>query len=115
LNNKEWGQLMKGAMLRGLAASVVAGLLVVLIGCVSLPRGTTKVFHVGALVLHAKGAGLVTADTETTTYQIKCGRCGLETGKMVVDTPSVGHPYTRDWTCPKCRRTQSLVIEASGL
>ncbi len=101
--------------MKGMVALAGMGLLVLLNGCASIPEGTRGTLHVGALQLHGKGVGLVQADTEQTTFQVRCRGCGHESGELIVETPSVGRPYTLAWVCPKCRRQQSLVIEASGL
>ena len=98
-----------------MAMWVLVGLAVSLCGCVGLPRGTRETVQVGKLQLSIKGAGLVRADTEKTTFRIKCKRCGGEPGESTVDTPSVCNPYTLNWVCPQCRHPQPLIIEASGL
>jgi hypothetical protein len=84
-------------------------------GCYGIPQGTRESVSVGKLQLLIKGAGLVTADTEKTTFRIKCGHCGFEAGEMTMDTPSVGKPYILNWVCSKCRNKQTIIIEASGL
>ncbi|MEI6168877.1 MAG: hypothetical protein WCS52_16980 [bacterium] len=106
---------MKRRVRSVMAMGVLIGLAVSLCGCLGLPRGTRETVQVGKLQLSIKGAGLVKADTEKTTFRIKCGRCGNEPGDLTVDTPSVGNPYTLNWVCPQCRHPQPLIIEASGL
>jgi len=91
------------------------GLMVLLSGCVGIPEGTQKNAHIGQLQLQVKGAGLVKADTEKTSFRVKCKGCGSETGDIVIDTPSVGIPYMMNFVCPKCLHQQRIIIDASGL
>lgn len=106
---------MKRNLFSVMAVLVLTGLVISLTGCFGIPRGTSKITNVGKLQLLIKGAGIVKADTEKTTFRIKCGRCGFETEEITIDTPSVGKPYILNWVCPKCSNKQAITIEASGL
>ena len=100
---------------RPVTALVMVVLAMSLGGCYGIPDGTQKITHVGKLQLQIKGAGLVKADTEKTTYLVKCRGCGYEAEETSIDTPSVGSPYSLNWVCPRCRHKQTIMIEASGL
>lgn len=106
---------MKSIVFRVMSVCVLIGLALSLSGCIGIPKGTRDTMSVGRLQLLIKGAGIVHADTEKTTFRIKCGNCGFEAEEITVDTPSVGHPYVLNWTCPKCQHRQTVIIEASGL
>lgn len=106
---------MKRILSSVMVVLVLAGLVISLSGCFGIPNGTAKNANVGKLQLLIKGAGIVKADTEKTTFRIKCGRCGFETEEITIDTPSVGKPYILNWVCPKCQNKQAITIEASGL
>jgi len=107
--------MVKRTISRVMTVLVLAGLVFSLSGCYGIPKGTTEITHVGKLQLRAKGAGLVTADTEKTTFRIKCVRCGFEMEEITIDTPAVGNPYISNRVCPKCQHRQTMIIEASGL
>lgn len=106
---------MRKTVMRVGLALVLGVQVAALSGCYGIPQGTQGMANVGKLHLLIKGAGIVKADTEKTTFRIKCGRCGFETEEMTIDTPSVGKPYSLNWVCPKCQNKQTIILEASGL
>ncbi|MBN2144874.1 MAG: hypothetical protein JW774_09650 [Candidatus Aureabacteria bacterium] len=87
------------------------GLVLILSGYSFAPDGTVKEIKFGSKTLAAKGAGIVKADYDKTTFRIKCMTCGYENEKMFIDTPRAGNPYTLDWICPKYGDKQTIVIE----
>ena len=106
---------MKKILTGVLSILVMTGLVFALSGCFGIPKGTQESANVGKLHLLIKGAGIVKADTEKTTFRIRCHRCGFVTEEFTVDTTAVGKPYILNWVCPKCQNKQTIVIEATGL
>ena len=105
--------------LRNIAGSVMsvalaAGLVLAVSGCFGIPKGTMKDVKVGTVELTVTGAGIVKADAQKTVFKIKCGKCGYETGEMVIDTPVPGKPYILNWVCPRCGHKQKIVIQVAG-
>ena len=97
----------------GMALVVMSGTAVVLNGCGGVPKGTVAQMQTGNLQVTATGAGIVKADAQKITFQIKCGVCGFVTETVTVDTPTAGKPYTLDWVCPKCGHKQKIVISVT--
>ncbi|MBN2144877.1 MAG: hypothetical protein JW774_09665 [Candidatus Aureabacteria bacterium] len=87
------------------------GLVFILGGFSFAPDGTMKEVKLGSKTLVARGAGIVKADYNRTTFKIKCTTCGYENEVLVIDTPQAGNPYTLDWNCPKCGEKQTIQIE----
>jgi len=106
---------MKNVAERVLLALVVTGLVLTLSGCFSIPKGTAAAVKAGAVQLNAVGAGIVKADAQTTTFKIKCQRCGYEDKEITIPTPTPGKPYVLNWVCPRCGHKQNIVIEAVSL
>ena len=104
---------MNGKRITGILVSmlIVAGLAFTLCGCRGIPKGSVKEITVGTTTLQATGAGIIKADAQKTTFQIKCGFCGFEPAVMTIDTPVAGKPYTLDWVCPKCGHKQKIIIQ----
>ena len=92
---------------------MAGGLPLFLAGCFGIPKGTTKLFSAGTLRLQAKGAGLVRADPEKTTFKIKCARCGFEGNEVTIPTPTLGRPYSQEWVCPRCGHKQQIIISVT--
>jgi len=95
-------------------AGAAMAMLLALSGCGGIPKGTVKETTVGTVKLTAEGAGIVKADAQKTTFQIKCAVCGFEADPMTIDTPAAGKPYTLDWVCPKCGHKQKIVIQVAA-
>jgi ribosomal protein S27AE len=91
--------------------AAVAGFMFMLTGCGTVPKGAAAAVQITTGQLQATGAGIVSANPEFTTYRIKCGVCGYETGEIVIPTPQAGKPYTLNWVCPKCGHKQLIVIQ----
>jgi len=104
---------MNGKRMVGVFVSVLimAGLVFTLCGCRSIPKGSVKEITLGATTLQATGAGIIKADAQKTTFQIKCAFCGFEPEPITIDTPAAGKPYTLDWVCPHCGHKQKIVIQ----
>ena len=102
---------MRHTVTRMVCAVFVTGLIVALSGCFTIPKGTMSQVKVGSVELKAVGAGIVKADAQTTTFRIKCRRCGYEAKEMTIPTPVPGKPYILNWVCPRCGNKQQIVIE----
>ncbi|MFA6566807.1 MAG: hypothetical protein WCS96_01210 [Victivallales bacterium] len=89
-----------------------AGLMSALSGCYGIPKGTTGEAAVGQLQLKATSAGIVKADTQKTTYRIKCSLCSFENENKTILTPTVDNPYVLDWLCPNCGHRQIIMIQS---
>jgi len=92
-------------------AVMLVGIVGVLSGCYGIPKGTMKVVKTNGVQLQAEGAGIIKADDKTTTFRIKCGLCGFESGEITIPTPSAGNPYVLKWVCPKCGHRQTVTIQ----
>jgi hypothetical protein len=92
----------------------IVGLMSIMGGCAGIPKGTTEVISLGSAVsVHATGAGIIKADTEKTTFKIKCGLCGYESEEITINTPAAGKPYVLKWVCPKCGHKQTITIQVN--
>ena len=101
-----WTKLIR----TGLILAVISGSMAVWNGCGGIPKGTVAQLQVGTVQLIATGAGIITANAQKTTFQIKCESCGFEPVAITIDTPVAGKPYTLDWVCPQCGHQQKIVI-----
>ena len=89
----------------------LAGFMFVLGGCSTVPKGAARTAQITTGQLQATGAGIDKANENFTTFRIRCGVCGYETGEIVIPTPQAGKPYTLYWTCPHCGHKQTIVIK----
>jgi ribosomal protein S27E len=76
-----------------------------------VPKGATAAAQITTGQLQATGAGIISADTQTTTFRIKCAVCGFESDTITILTPQAGKPYVLNWTCPKCGHKQTITIK----
>ena len=97
-----------------LSALVAAGFALALSGCFGIPKGTTDEVAVGALTIRATGAGILKADAQKTTFQIRCRVCGYVEKEITIDTPASAKPYTMDWVCPDCGHKQQIVVQTTA-
>jgi ribosomal protein S27E len=94
-----------------LSFSVMAGFMFLLNGCSTVPAGASRSIHITTGQLQASGAGILTADTQTTTFRVKCKICGYESEPITIPTPQAGKPYILHWTCPSCGHKQTITIK----
>ena len=94
-----------------LSFSVLAGFMVLLNGCGTVPKGAARAVKITTGQLQASGAGIISADTQTTTFRIKCAVCGYVSEPITIPTPQAGKPYTLNWTCPNCGHNQTVTIQ----
>jgi ribosomal protein S27E len=100
----------------GGVVSVLAGIgmMAAAVGCAGIPKGTKEDVSLGATVtVHATGAGIIKADTEKTTFKIKCSLCGYESEAITIDTPAMGKPHVLKWVCPKCGHKQTITVQVN--
>jgi predicted RNA-binding Zn-ribbon protein involved in translation (DUF1610 family) len=95
-------------------AFIIAGLLFVASGCSAMPKGTVKNVTVGTVQIVITGAGIVKSDEKSTTYRIKCQKCGFKSEEVVIETPGLDKPYAIEWVCPRCGRKQKILIKVAG-
>ena len=88
------------------------GLFSALSGCYGIPMGTTEESTVGQLQLKATNAGIVKANTQKTTYKIRCSVCGFQNEDKTIITPTVKDTYVMDWLCPNCGHQQIIMVQA---
>ena len=89
-----------------------SALLSALNGCFGIPVGTTEESTVGQLQLKATNVGIVKANTQKTTYKIRCSVCGFQNENKTIITPTVRDTYVMDWLCPNCGHRQIIMIQA---
>ncbi len=94
-----------------LSLSVIAGFLFLLNGCSTVPKGASRSARITTGQLQASGAGIISADAQTTTFRIKCKVCGFESEPITILTPQTDKPYVLNWTCPKCGHKQTITIQ----
>ncbi len=94
------------------SALALAGFLLALHGCGTVPKGAVKSVQTDGAQVRISGAGIVKADAQNTVFRIKCGVCGFNSEEMTVPTPKPGAPYILDWVCPKCGHRQKITMEA---
>jgi predicted RNA-binding Zn-ribbon protein involved in translation (DUF1610 family) len=97
---------------RNTLAIILLTLLSTLSGCYGIPMGTTEESTVGQLQLKATNAGIVKANTQKTTYKIRCSVCGFQNEDKTIITPTVKDTYVKDWLCPNCGHRQIIMIQA---
>ena len=93
-------------------AVILLTLFSTLSGCFGIPVGTTEESTVGQIQLKATGAGIVKANTQKTTYRIRCSSCSFENENKTIITPTVKDTYVMDWLCPNCGHRQIIMIQA---
>lgn len=94
-----------------LAFSAMAGFMFMLGGCSTVPKGAARTAQITTGQLKASGAGIISADTQYTTFRIKCAVCGYVSEPITIPTPQAGQPYTLNWVCPDCGHKQTVVIQ----
>ncbi len=94
-----------------LAFSIMAGFIFSLGGCSTVPKGAARTARITAGQLQASGAGIVSADTQTVTFRVKCAVCGYVSEPFTIPTPQAGKPYILNWTCPRCGHKQTVLIK----
>ena len=94
-----------------LSLSFLAAAAFLFAGCGTVPKGAARAIQISTAQLQASGAGIIKADAQTTTFQIKCAVCGYVSEEITIPTPQAGLPYTLNWVCPKCGHKQTVVIK----